>query len=56
MLKKFSILPYKSTLASVIGSLVTFCLAKGLIDADWAMLISGLATAFFGTVNLTNKR
>lgn len=55
-LKKLSALPYKSTAASVIGSLVTFALAKGYIDGDWAILISGLATAFFGTVNLTNKR
>jgi len=56
MLKKFSLIPYKSTLASILGTLVTFFLAKGYIDADWAMLISGLATVFFGTVNFTNKK
>lgn len=56
MLKKLSSLPYKSTVASVIGTLLVFLLAKGYIDSDWATLISGLATAFFGTVNLSNKR
>ena len=56
MLKKLSSLPYKSTAASIIGTVVTFALAKGYIDADWSMLISGLATAFFGTVNFSNKR
>lgn len=56
MLNKISSLPYKSTVASIIGTLVTFLLAKDYIDADWAMLISGLATAFFGTVNIGGKK
>jgi hypothetical protein len=41
----------KTTIATIAGAILVYCLGKGYIDADTANLISAILTAFGITVN-----
>lgn len=50
----FEKIPFKSTIAAIVGLVVPYLLTKGYIDNDTASLILGLNVTFFGAVNMTN--
>lgn len=46
----------KTSIATILGAIIVYCLTKGFIDADLAQLLSAIMVALGLTVNIAGAK